>query len=311
MGRYAPATMISQCKYSALPSWIEERSVREISQGAKLCFARLIGYARSNGYAFPALKKLANDIGVSDKQVRRYVHQLEKIGLIDIEYQAAEPSRFYLIDDCEWFPAELKKNSKKITKKSCDKNNTKSTQKDSEKLSTDVDTYVQGGMDIYVPESGHICPGGLDTYVQGSRHICPDINNNKQINKQINKQLTNARTRAKGRVFDLFEDAGLNSQDENLHFSQAISSYPKNPHHRNLYAIQKIWVERRIDGFSSEQLLAGVKKYRTYCDGINITGKQSVMSLARFFGDELNFDNQWDEELARYKKENNPYSRYD
>lgn len=303
MGRYAPAVMLSECKYSALPQWIEEIPSKEISQGAKLCFGRLLGYARSNGYAFPPIKVLAKNLGVNHKQTRRYIHQLEEAKLIEIVYREGDPSHFYLIDKSKWHPKELKKTGKKTA--------TDVDNKESKDLSTTLVTYDHTPLVTYDQGSSHIRPDPLVIYDHPPGHIRPDINNNKQLTNKITNKKQTTRVRAKGDVFDLFEEAGLDSEVENQHFGSAMETYPKNPHHRNLYAIQKLWVERRIDGFSSEKMLHGVKAYRSYCNEKNITGTQAVMSLGRFFGGELNFNNNWEDELRRYKTENNPYSRYE
>jgi hypothetical protein len=282
------------------PNWLLRRSVKEISWGAKATFGRLTEFAGVNGKCFPPVERISEELGVSERTIQRYLRELKQLKLIEIHHRAGSSNEYHFLDHpwIEW--------AEKTPPYMLDPSELAPLQPD---LSTTPDNLVGGRGDRSVVSNTTNLSG------RGDRSVAKGVTNLSPIKDNIKLNLKDspkkARGRAKGGDFNLFEDAGLNSQDENLHFSQSIASYPKNPHHRNLYAIQKLWVERRIDGFTGEQILEGVKKYRAYCDGINITGKKSVMSLARFFGDELNFNNPWGEELTRHKKENNPYSRYD
>jgi len=49
-----------------------------ISPGAKLCWARLAQYAGKNGIAWPSQDTLAKELGVSTRQCRRYLAELEQ-----------------------------------------------------------------------------------------------------------------------------------------------------------------------------------------------------------------------------------------
>jgi Helix-turn-helix domain len=59
---------------SFLPNWLMRRP--EISQGAKLCYARLAQYAGEGGHAHPSQATLATELAVSGRQVRKYVKEL-------------------------------------------------------------------------------------------------------------------------------------------------------------------------------------------------------------------------------------------
>jgi hypothetical protein len=59
---------------SFIPNWLMRRP--ELSQGAKLCYARLAQYAGEGGHAHPAQETLAKELAVSDRQVRKYVKEL-------------------------------------------------------------------------------------------------------------------------------------------------------------------------------------------------------------------------------------------
>lgn len=66
---------------SFVPEWLMERE--EISPGAKLCYARLARFAGKDGLCFPKRDKIAKAIGVSERQVGRYVSELCKYNLIE------------------------------------------------------------------------------------------------------------------------------------------------------------------------------------------------------------------------------------
>lgn len=62
---------------SMVPSWLMLRV--ELSPGAKLCYARLCQYAGKHGVAFPLQDDLAEALGVSSRQVKRYMRELVSI----------------------------------------------------------------------------------------------------------------------------------------------------------------------------------------------------------------------------------------
>jgi hypothetical protein len=53
-----------------------------VSPGAKLCYSRLYRYAGENGKCFPRQRDLAPEIGVTERQVRSYLRELEAEGFI-------------------------------------------------------------------------------------------------------------------------------------------------------------------------------------------------------------------------------------
>ena len=54
-----------------------------LSMGAKVLYPRLVLYAGKNGVCFPSQERLAEDIGVTARQVRRYLTELHDADLID------------------------------------------------------------------------------------------------------------------------------------------------------------------------------------------------------------------------------------
>lgn len=65
---------------SWVPNWLMERA--EISPGAKLTYGRLAQHAGKDGDCRPRQEVLAQELGVGDRQIRRYLAELEESWLI-------------------------------------------------------------------------------------------------------------------------------------------------------------------------------------------------------------------------------------
>ena len=76
------------------PYWILEH--RGIGTGAKLCYIRLLGFAGKDARCYPSLETLGKSLGVSDRQARDYVKELERIGLITSEQRGLRRTNIYL-----------------------------------------------------------------------------------------------------------------------------------------------------------------------------------------------------------------------
>src|SRR3982751_3769817 len=76
------------------PYWILER--KRISTGAKLCYIRLLGFAGKDARCYPSLETLGKGLGVSDRQARDYVKELERRGLIAVEQRGLRKTNVYL-----------------------------------------------------------------------------------------------------------------------------------------------------------------------------------------------------------------------
>lgn len=79
---------------SFAPYWLLEH--RGISAGAKLCYIRLLGFAGRDARCYPSLETLGVSLGVSDRQARDYVKELERQGLIVIEQRGLRKTNVYL-----------------------------------------------------------------------------------------------------------------------------------------------------------------------------------------------------------------------
>lgn len=69
--------------WTGVPNFILES--KEISVGAKLTYAMLLKYAREMDNCFPGQKLLAEDIGCSERSIRTWIKELEKVNLISVK----------------------------------------------------------------------------------------------------------------------------------------------------------------------------------------------------------------------------------
>ena len=68
---------------SFIPNWLMKCS--KISSTAKLCYARLAQYAGETGYCYPNQEQLAEELGISRRQVIRVLKELEAKTFIEVE----------------------------------------------------------------------------------------------------------------------------------------------------------------------------------------------------------------------------------
>jgi Helix-turn-helix domain len=96
------------------PYWVLEH--RGIGTGAKLCYIRLLGFAGKDARCYPSLETLGNSLGVSDRQARDYVKELERAGLIAAEQRGLRRTNVYFF----LWTAELEKLSHSVPEGSDD-----------------------------------------------------------------------------------------------------------------------------------------------------------------------------------------------
>ncbi len=82
------------------PNWLLFR--KEISPGAKLCYARLCNFAAATGVAWPAQATLAAELGVSREQVNDYVKELVAWELIEVDRRGLTLTNRYRFPDHIW-----------------------------------------------------------------------------------------------------------------------------------------------------------------------------------------------------------------
>jgi hypothetical protein len=90
-----------------IPNWLLKR--KEVCQGTKLCYARLAQYAGENGYAHPAQATLATELGVSSRQVRKYITALIKHRLLATRQFGLAQTNAYIFLWHEWAEEGVRK----------------------------------------------------------------------------------------------------------------------------------------------------------------------------------------------------------
>jgi biotin operon repressor len=77
--------------FSLIPSGVLQNP--EISDGAKLTYALILGLANRNGYCFASNAYLASNRGMSESGVRKHVSELKIHGCIELEYNQRNDRR--------------------------------------------------------------------------------------------------------------------------------------------------------------------------------------------------------------------------
>lgn len=89
---------------SFIPQWLECRP--EISAGAKLIYARMYRYSGKNGVCNPRQEVLAKSVGVSDRQIRTYLKELEDNNLIASKRSGLGRSNVYVFLAHGWMTSD-------------------------------------------------------------------------------------------------------------------------------------------------------------------------------------------------------------
>jgi len=89
-------------------------------------------------------------------------------------------------------------------------------------------------------------------------------------------------------------------EDYPQEFEQVWSAYPKRPG-ANKRAAYKAWKARLQDGASADDILRGVQRYASYCDGQRIDA-QFVKQPETFLGPNLHFLSEWGGQQPKRKR---------
>jgi len=82
--------------FAPIPLWLLQR--HEVSFGAKCLYGRLVLYAGKNGVAFPNQVTLAAELGITARQVRRLIKELEGHKLIEAKKRGFQgPDRYVFL----------------------------------------------------------------------------------------------------------------------------------------------------------------------------------------------------------------------
>ncbi len=79
--------------YTQVPNFLLKK--KDLSSGDKMTFAMLLAYAWQNDFCFPGQAKLAEDMGLNERSVRRHIQALEKAGLLIIQQRGQGKTNIY------------------------------------------------------------------------------------------------------------------------------------------------------------------------------------------------------------------------
>ena len=68
---------------------------KKLSSGDKLAFAMLLSYAWQNDFCFPGQKRLGDDMGLHETNVRRHLKSLQANGLLNIVRRGQGKTNIY------------------------------------------------------------------------------------------------------------------------------------------------------------------------------------------------------------------------
>src|SRR3954463_10341643 len=88
--------------FTQIPNTILKR--KDVSPGAKLTYVALLSYAWQQGSCYPGQATLADDIGVGQRSVVRYMKELQDSGLLDVKRRGLGRTNLYTLSS--WVKAK-------------------------------------------------------------------------------------------------------------------------------------------------------------------------------------------------------------
>ena len=79
--------------FTMLPNFVLKSP--KLTAGDKMTFAMLLSYAWQNDFCFPGQVRLAQDLGLHERNVRRHLKSLEAIGLLAIKRRGQGKTNIY------------------------------------------------------------------------------------------------------------------------------------------------------------------------------------------------------------------------
>src|ERR1700758_401459 len=87
------ADAASMMGFTQVPNFLLKS--KKISSGDKMAFAMLLSYAWQNDYCFPGQRRLAQDMGLHETNVRKHLKSLEANGLLSITRRGQGKTNIY------------------------------------------------------------------------------------------------------------------------------------------------------------------------------------------------------------------------
>ncbi len=88
-----------------------------LSRDAKILYAVLLGYAWEQDSCFPGYARLCGDMGASENMVRKYMRELEAVGLLSQRRRGLGKTNIYLLHDLRTSKIEVQEPHKSKTSK--------------------------------------------------------------------------------------------------------------------------------------------------------------------------------------------------
>jgi hypothetical protein len=82
--------------FTMVPNFILKST--KLSAGDKMTFAMLLSYAWQRDFCYPGQKRLAEDLGLTDRSVRTHLKALEIVGLMAIKRLGQGKNNVYELD---------------------------------------------------------------------------------------------------------------------------------------------------------------------------------------------------------------------
>ena len=87
------ADPITRYGFTQVPNVILKNA--SLSFGAKVAYAMFLSYAWQKASAFPGQARLAEDMGISERQVRRFVNELKEAKYLSVERRGLGKTNIY------------------------------------------------------------------------------------------------------------------------------------------------------------------------------------------------------------------------
>lgn len=78
---------------SFIPNWLLRR--KDVGNSEKIVYSRLMQYCDDEGKAWPSIEELSEETGISERQCRRVLSELEEIGLIKSHQRGLKLTNVY------------------------------------------------------------------------------------------------------------------------------------------------------------------------------------------------------------------------
>ena len=87
------ADPITQHGFTQVPNVILKNA--KLSFGAKVTYAMFLSYAWHNNKVFPGQKKMAEDLGISERHIRRFIGELKEARYLEVERRGLGKTNIY------------------------------------------------------------------------------------------------------------------------------------------------------------------------------------------------------------------------